>query len=110
MLSCVRLGSEEIVVISSADGTEIEHYPLPSFATWNFGIGWSHDGSKLVYAATENGISNLWFQPRVQTPPYPFTNFTSGRIFRYAFSPNGERLFVARGYPAQDVMLIQNFR
>ncbi|MEO8041844.1 MAG: winged helix-turn-helix domain-containing protein [Acidobacteriota bacterium] len=109
LLSCVR-GEKEIVVVSAADGAELERYPLPMFSTWNFGIGWTPDGSGLIYIVTEKSCSNLWVQPRDGTKPHRLTTFSSGIIFRYAYSPDNSRFFVARGYPIQDVVLIENFR
>lgn len=110
LLSCIDYEKAGIVIVSAADGSELERHPLPSFATWNFGIGWTPDGSGLIYIVNEKGTSNLWIQPRDGSKPRPLTNFTSGIIFRYAFAPDGSKLYVARGYPRQDAILIKNFR
>ena len=111
LISCVHIGDRaSIVVASASDGAEIERHPLPVFSTWNFGIGWTPDGSGLVYIGTEKGVSNLWIQPRDGSKPRPLTNFSSGIIYRYAFAPDGSKLYVARGYPTQDAILIKNFR
>lgn len=110
LISCVRISKPEIVIATASDGAELERYPLPTFATSNFGIGWTRDGSGLIYIGSEKGVSNLWVQARDGSKPRPLTNFSSGVIHRYAFSPDGERLLVARGYPIQDVVLISNFR
>lgn len=110
LLSCVDYAKLGVVVVSATDGSEIERHPLPVFATWNFGIGWTPDGSGLVYIVTENWTSNLWVQPRDGSKPRSLTNFSSGTIYRYSFAPDGSKLYLARGYPTQDAILIRNFR
>ena len=110
LLSCISTDKYDIMIISAADGSEVERHPLPVFATWNFGIGWTPDGSGLIYIVTEKGTSNLWVQPRSGGKQRSMTNFSSGIIYRYAFASNGSKLYIARGYPTQDAVLIRNFR
>jgi Tol biopolymer transport system component len=110
LISCVSLKTPEVVVVSAADGAEVERHRLPVFATSNFGIGWTPDGSGLIYIVNEKGTSNLWIQPRDGGKPRSLTNFSSGIIYRYALSTDGARLFVARGYPTQDAILISKYR
>jgi Tol biopolymer transport system component/DNA-binding winged helix-turn-helix (wHTH) protein len=110
LLSCVRIGAREILVLSASDGAELERHPLPTYATWNFGISWTPDGSGLVYIVTQNDASNLWVQPRSGSKPEAMTNFSSGVIYRYAFVPDSSKLYLARGYPVQDAVLIRNIR
>ena len=110
MLSCMNSEQRGIVIVSAADGSELEHHSLPIFAEWNFGFGWTPDGSGLIYIVNEKGVSNLWVQPRDGSKPRSLTNFSSGIIYRYAFSPDGSKLYLARGYPTQDAILIRNFK
>jgi DNA-binding winged helix-turn-helix (wHTH) protein/Tol biopolymer transport system component len=110
LLSCISYGNPEILVVSATDGAEVERHPLPVHATWNFGIGWTPDGAGLIYIIQEKGVSNLWIQPRDGSKARSFTNFTSGVIWRYAFGRDGTKLYVSRGYPTQDAILIKNFR
>jgi Tol biopolymer transport system component/DNA-binding winged helix-turn-helix (wHTH) protein len=110
LISCVSLKTPEVVVVSAADGAEVERHRLPVFATSNFGIGWTADGSGLIYIVNEKGTSNLWIQPRDGGKPRSLTNISSGIIYRYALSTDGSRLFVACGYPTQDAILISNYR
>lgn len=110
LISCVSLATPEIIILSAGDGKEVERHPLSPTATWNFGIGWTSDGTGLVYIGTENGVSNIWVQPRDGGKTRQLTNFTSGIIYRYAFSPDGSKIYLARGYPTQDAFLIRTFR
>jgi Tol biopolymer transport system component len=110
MVSCVRATKIEVVVLSATDGAEIQRFPLPAFAAYNFGIGWTADGTGLIYIATEKGTSNLWIQPRNGGKPRRLTNFSSGIIYRYIFSRDGSKLYLSRGYPTKEAILIRNFR
>jgi Tol biopolymer transport system component len=110
MLSCVDTEKRGIMIVSATDGSELERHPLPINATWNFGVGWTPDGSGLIYIGTEKNVSNLWVQPRDGTKPRSLTSFSSGIIYRYAFAADGSKLYLARGYPTQDAILISNYR
>ena len=74
--------------------------------TWQ----WSPDGKSFQVIFTQNGASNIWEQPLAGGPPHPVTNFTSGRIFGFAWSRDGKNLYIARGEIQNDVVLISNFR
>ena len=108
LLSCIR--GEEVVILSAVDGSLIKSHRLPPYASVNFGVRWTPNGRGLVYIHTEKLSSNLWVQPLDGGKPRPLTNFTGGEIHNYAFSIDGTRLFVARGYPIDDAVLIRNFR
>jgi DNA-binding winged helix-turn-helix (wHTH) protein/Tol biopolymer transport system component len=109
MVSCVR-DEKEILVLSGADGKILESYKLPTYATINFGAGWTSDASGLTFIRAEKNFSNLWMQPRTGGAATKLTNFTSGYLSRYVFAADGSRLFVARGYPLEDAILITGFR
>ncbi|HVF47730.1 MAG TPA: winged helix-turn-helix domain-containing protein [Pyrinomonadaceae bacterium] len=108
LMSCIR-NDNEIVVLSAA-GTQVESYKLPSNATVHFGAGWTLDGRGLAFIRGEGHSSNVWVQPRDGRKPYRLTNFKDGVVNRFAFAPDGSRLYVARGYPIADVILIRNYR
>ncbi len=70
---------------------------------------WSPDGKSLVYITEDGKASNVWRQPVDGGPPVRITNFTSGRIYRAAYSPDGKRLYMARGYAVNDALLVKGF-
>ena len=74
------------------------------------GIGWSPDNRSLTYCETRHGVSNIWSQPLAGGPPKQVTNFTSDRIFSYAWSRDGKQVAIARGADTSDVVLVTNFR
>jgi Tol biopolymer transport system component/DNA-binding winged helix-turn-helix (wHTH) protein len=109
MISCIGANNEAIVT-SADNGDEIRRFSFPTNATSNFGTGWLPDSSALTLIINEKAASNIWVFPLDRDEPRRLTNFTSGVIYRFAFSPDGSRLFLARGYPAQDAVLITNYR
>jgi Tol biopolymer transport system component len=108
-LSCVY-NDKQIVVLSSADASVIKTFEPVEVPQLNSGVRWSPNGQALVYNVGQKDVSNLWLQPVDGSPARPFTNFTSGHIYNFAFSTDGSRLYVARGYPINDAVLIKNFR
>jgi Tol biopolymer transport system component/DNA-binding winged helix-turn-helix (wHTH) protein len=73
-------------------------------------LSWTADGRALVYAATREGVSNLWKLPLDGSPPRPLTDFTSELIFNFAWSRDNRQLALARGTLNSDVVLIKDFR
>jgi Tol biopolymer transport system component len=68
-------------------------------------------GSKTVlYVDSRNGASNLWSQALQGRPPKQITNFTEGTIFNFAWSRDGNQLFLARGAINSDVVPINNVK
>jgi Tol biopolymer transport system component len=74
-------------------------------------VAWSPDGGSLTYVITKNGVSNIWAESLLgDPPPVQLTNFTSDRIFSYAWSRDGKQLAVVRGTETSDIVKITNFR
>lgn len=73
-------------------------------------LRWTRDSRGLAYVAAENEGSNIVAQPLDGGEPVRLTNFTSGRIFSFAWSADGRQLAVSRGAVRSDVVLIRNFR
>ena len=69
---------------------------------------WTPDGQELTYVDTRNGVSNLWGQPVDGGPPRQLTDFKSGQIFRFAWSPDGKRAAMACGSQTSDVVLLKD--
>ena len=72
------------------------------------GVQWTPDGQAINYVSRLNGVSNVWRQALDGSPPAQITNFESGIIFNFAFSPDGKRLAISRGTFDRDVVLITN--
>ena len=73
-------------------------------------LRWTADGRALTYVLTEGDVSNLWTQLVSGESAKQLTNFKSGRIFSFAWAPDGHQLILSRGTVTSDVVLISNFR
>lgn len=100
----------KLAVISANGGAPVKTFDALDSAILNTGCRWTPDGQALVYIVTKKSVSNLWAQPLNGGAPYPLTNFNSGQIYNYAFARDGQHVYLARGYPIRDALLIQNFR
>jgi DNA-binding winged helix-turn-helix (wHTH) protein/Tol biopolymer transport system component len=109
LISCIH-NDHEVLILSAQDGSQVERFRLPVTAVLNFGAGWTHDSRGIIYILPEGDYSNIWIQPRDGSRARRLTNFTSGSIYRFALAPEGEQLYIARGYPTQDVIYIKGFR
>ncbi len=70
-------------------------------------VKWSPDGKSLTYLNNE-GIPNIWQISPDGKDKKQLTNFTSGRIFNYAWSKDGKELFIARGTVNNELILIKD--
>lgn len=66
------------------------------------------DGKALAFIETRAGVSNLWRLPLDGGKPTAVTNFTSGKILSFDWSPDGKQLAVSRGVDINDVVLIND--
>ena len=98
---------DKLAVVPASGGTPHFVCQLPISAN---GLRWSPSGKALQYRLTRNGASNIWEQPLAGGPPRQITNFTSGLIFAFAWSRDGNQLLLAKGNESSDVILISNFR
>jgi hypothetical protein len=64
----------------------------------------------ITYVVIGNNVSNLWVQPSTGGVARRVTNFTEGRIFQFAWAPDGKKLAVARGASVQNAVMISNFQ
>jgi Tol biopolymer transport system component/DNA-binding winged helix-turn-helix (wHTH) protein len=99
----------KIGLVNSEGGSPIRVFNTVNAPRLNVGARWMHDGQALAYIVHRNNVSNIWLQPLDGGQPRSLTDFTSGDIFNFAFSTDGSRLYLARGYQSSDALLIKNF-
>jgi serine/threonine protein kinase len=106
-------GNSNRIALVSFDGGEIirtfaavpETNPLSN----NQNLQWTPDGRAIYYIALNNGVSNIWRQPIDGSPSTQVTQFATGRIFNFSYSPDGQQLALSRGSLDSDVVLIEGF-
>ena len=65
------------------------------------------DSAGFVYSVFQHGVANLWLQPLHGGATRRITNFTSGDIRVFYFSPDGKTLGVLRTMVESDVVLLR---
>jgi Tol biopolymer transport system component len=108
-----------IVIVDSVSGSIHAKYPLPKDTEANTEggrvIGWAPDGKGVLFLRSTQDVVNLWVQPvdmilpDSQPPPTQITNYPTGRIFSFAFSPDGKSIALSRGHASTDAVLISHF-
>ena len=102
----VRLRRLRWIVVSSDNLKRLFTFDVPGDATAGPLNGWAPDESGLDYVVTRNGVSNIWRQPLAGGSPVQITYFSSGKLFGFAWSPDGNWLSLAAGANRSDVVLI----
>jgi len=95
-------------ILSSSDGSLVSSLEADKLAHPWGGAKWTTDGRSLIYLVTRGNVSNVWVQSVSGSAPRPLTNFPKGYVYEYAFSRDGSKLYVARGYQIRDAVLIKN--
>ena len=94
-----------LVAIPFEGGTPLYQFDWPPTAG---DPRWAPGGAAIEYVLTRNGVSNIWEQQLTGGPPKRITNFESGLIFDFSWSPDGRQLALTRGSQSSDVIMIRN--
>jgi Tol biopolymer transport system component len=100
-----------LYIVPIEGGPPIKVIDLPGSISpqWG-GFRWTADGRAVCFVDGRTLVPNLWAQPIDGGPAKELTNFKSDFIDRYAFSPDGKRIAVARRSDTYDIVLIKDFR
>jgi eukaryotic-like serine/threonine-protein kinase len=102
----VRVRVLRWIVISSTNQKRLSGFDSPTIATLGTLPVWAPDESGLDYVVTRSGVSNIWRQPLTGGPPVQITHYSAGKIFSFAWSPDGRWLSLATGVNRSDVVLM----
>lgn len=72
-------------------------FPLADGALPLEKIRFTPDGKAVAYIAVQKGVGNIWIQNLAETAPKPLTDFKTDNIYSFDFSPDGKKIFCARG-------------
>lgn len=98
------------IVASLGDLKQVLSMAAPEDASFGVPPVWAPDDSGLDYVVTRNGVSNIWRQPLTGGRPVQITRFSVGRVFSFAWSPNGRWLSLGSGVNRSDVVLMSSER
>jgi Tol biopolymer transport system component len=98
-----------LTILSSSDGTRMNAIDAHKWVHVWTGARWTPDGESFTYLVPREDISNVWVQARSGSAPRQLTTFPRGYIYEYAFSRDGKKLYVARGYQIRDAVIIKDF-
>jgi Tol biopolymer transport system component/DNA-binding winged helix-turn-helix (wHTH) protein len=104
------IAADNKFVLRTAAGTTVKTFEAVKNAFFHNGVRWLPDGRGLTYTVYKNNLINIWQQPQNDEKPRALTDFTSGEIHNYAFSADGTKLYVSRGYQTRNAVLIKNFK
>lgn len=96
-------------IVSSSDGALVSSLEADKLAHPWGAAKWTADGGSLIYLVSRGNTSNVWVQSINGAAPRPLTTFPKGYVYEYAFSRDGKKLYVARGYQVRDAVMIRNF-
>ena len=98
------------LVLMTENGVTIKTFERAGNSSQNTSAQWLPNGEAITYLVYKNNVTNIWQQPVSGDKPQPLTDFTSGEIFNFAFSHDGKKLYVSRGYQTRNAVLIKNFK
>ncbi|MFN7997443.1 MAG: protein kinase [Bryobacteraceae bacterium] len=99
--------SWKLAVFPAEGGHPLRTFNLPTSAVPDTALAWTPDGAGITYMDGRGGASNLWVQPADAGASRPLTQFTSGQIYSFDWSPDG-RLAYSRGVSSSDVVMIRD--
>lgn len=98
-------GAWKLDVVSLATG-ELQHSSEAASANH----GWTADGRGIEYVGRQDQKRNIYSQALKTGSEHQLTQFDDDEILAFAWSPDRQRLVVARGQTTRDVVLLKNFR
>lgn len=71
-------------------------------------VRFTPDGKSVAYSILENGVENLWVQPLDGSAGKQITNFKTGSISDFRWSPDGKTLGLVRAETQSDIVLLRD--
>jgi Tol biopolymer transport system component len=98
---------KHLQIVNLDRGTNSTRRTLSPDSRVSGAVVFTADERAVAYPIQENGASNIWVQPLDGSPGRQITNFTSGKFYRFSYSPNGKSLAVVREMSQSDVVLLR---
>jgi DNA-binding winged helix-turn-helix (wHTH) protein/Tol biopolymer transport system component len=101
-------GHLKIALLPFTGGPPVKLFDLPLRLSPYVTIQWTPDGQAFTYSSAS--ATKVWRQSLAGGPPKESFDFQSDFVWRFARSPDGKQLAVARGSLVSDAVLISNFK
>jgi Tol biopolymer transport system component len=100
---------DQLVVVPVQGGPPAFSFEVPVGSIVGQGLPqWSPDGHGIDFSLTRGGATNIWRQPIPSGALKQITNFPSGIIRSFNWSPDGKILFLTRGSVSSDIILLKS--
>jgi eukaryotic-like serine/threonine-protein kinase len=101
----------KLAVMPAEGGEPTRRIDMPKGVTREVGLAWTADGHGIIFAVYEKGAINLWIQPLgppqgKAAPPRQWTHFSENGVSRFAISPDGKQVVLARNTVTSDIVLV----
>jgi Tol biopolymer transport system component len=102
-------GTWKTALLNIAGNGRPRYFDFPRFA--GPGIRWMPDQTAYTFVDEFDGVQNIFMQPIRGGKPRPITHFQSrGETEDFDVSRDGKRIVLSRREPADDMVLIRDFR
>ncbi len=98
----------KIALVPFSGGPPVRLFDVPPRISLDGLIQWTPDGQALTCSG--RNTTKIWMQALDGSPAKELIDLQSDSVWRFAWSPDGAELAVARGSRVSDVVLISNFR
>jgi len=97
-----------VLRFDSIEDKKTNYHDLDQRASPAVPVAYAPDPKAVVYVVRDKGVDNLWEQPLDNSPPRQLTHFTSERIERFCFSPDGTKVAIERGHVDSDAVVLRD--
>ena len=98
---------DQLVAVPVAGGPPAFSFDVPIGAAQAL-PQWAPDDRGIDLALTRGGATNVWRQPLPSGALKQITNFPSGIMRGFRWSPDGKILFISRGTASSDIILLKS--
>jgi serine/threonine protein kinase/Tol biopolymer transport system component len=107
-------GVPKLALVPAEGGAPTQVIDMPKELDFRFppiGFGWTADGHSIIFPVAQKGVTNLWIQPlgapgSKPATPHQWTHFSTNSVSRFAISPDGKQIVIARDSSTTDIVLM----
>ncbi|MCB1024981.1 MAG: winged helix-turn-helix domain-containing protein [Acidobacteria bacterium] len=98
----------KFTVLAADSGKVVKQFA--SLTSRNFpAVEWSHDSGSFLYLETDENTA-LWRQTIDDQAPAKLKEWTNGKIYQFALSKDGSKLFFEKGEEVNSIIQLQNVK